>query len=230
MSKKKVFCFTHAGGNATFFNEIENDLSGYELVKLEYSGHGTRYKEPYYENMDELADDIFRLVKEAYNGEEYALFGYSMGTFCLVEVLKRILSDNQMSVPKHVFLAAHAPFTDFDLNGYSVEEQNEWIIGHTKKLGTIPEKLINNKSFWRMYLPLYRADYSIISSYYTDLVSQIPATVFYSETDSNYVDIEKWKNVFVGDIKFYQFEGSHFFIKQHHKPMGDIMIDRMEEK
>ena len=63
MNKPQLFCFTYAGGNASFFDGIERDLPEYELVKLEYSGHGTRHKEPYYQNFDELTDDIYVRVK-----------------------------------------------------------------------------------------------------------------------------------------------------------------------
>ena len=101
MPKKQIFCFTYAGGNATLF----------ELVKMEYSGHGTRHKEPLYMSFDELADDMYAGLKSKYNGSEYALFGYSMGTISLVEVLKRIITDQKIPLPGHVFLAAHEPMT-----------------------------------------------------------------------------------------------------------------------
>ena len=91
MPDKQIFCFTYAGGNATFFDEIDKDLSEFELVKMEYSGHGTRHKEPLYASFDELADDMYAMLKSKYNGSAYALFGYSMGTITLVEILKRIL-------------------------------------------------------------------------------------------------------------------------------------------
>ena len=45
MSKPQLFCFTYAGGTASFFNGIAKDLTEVDLVALEYSGHGTRHSE-----------------------------------------------------------------------------------------------------------------------------------------------------------------------------------------
>ena len=233
MNKPQIFCFTYAGGNAAFFNDIEKDLPSYELVKLEYSGHGTRHKEPLYQKFDELADDLYDRIKNEYNGFEYALFGYSMGTISLVEVLKRIVDKHEMPLPGNVFIAAHEPMTKVEFAGNTQEEQNEWVKQRTIRFGTVPEKLINNKSFWRMYLPLYRADYSMIGKYrFEDLVlkSDIPAVVFYSETDTRYEDMRLWKNIFVGDVEFYQYEGTHFFIQIHHSDMAAIIQQRMRRE
>lgn len=224
MPDKQIFCFTYAGGNATFFDEIDKDLPGFELVKMEYSGHGTRHKEPLYKDFDELADDMYAGLKSKYNSSEYALFGYSMGTISLVEVLKRLLNDQKMPLPGHVFLAAHEPKTKANLLDFTSDELNEWVKERTIRFGGVPEKLINNKSFWRMYLPLYRADYSIIGKYrFEDLnfTSEIPATVFYSETDTRYEDMKLWSNIFTGDIQFYEYDGTHFFIQNHHREMAE---------
>lgn len=228
MSKPQLFCFTYAGGNAAFFDVIEKDLPELELVKLEYSGHGTRHKEPFYQDFDELTDDMFRLLRERYSGGKYSLFGYSMGTIALAEVLKRIIDDSMMRKPTHIFLAAHEPHSKAELIGFSDDKLDEWVKDRTIKFGAVPEKLLNNKSFWRMYLPIYRADYSIIGKYSFEelsLKTATPATVFYSEKDTPRSEMELWKNYFVGECEFFQYEGTHFFIQNHHAEMAKIIND-----
>lgn len=81
-----------------------------------------------------------------------------------------------------------------------------------------------------MYLPLYRADYTLIGKYRfekLDLKTGIPATVFYSETDTPLEDMELWKNYFTGDCKYYKFEGTHFFIQEHHREMAEIIREKL---
>lgn len=146
MSKPQLFCFTYAGGSASFFDVIEKDLPELEVVKPEYAGHGTRHKEPFYRSFDELSADMFRLLKEQYSGGKYALFGYSMGTITLVEVLRRILADSRMNKPCHVFLAAHEPHSKAELFGYSEEKLDDWVKDRTVRFGAVPETLINNVS------------------------------------------------------------------------------------
>ena len=231
MSKPQLFCFTYAGGNASFFDEIERDLPEIEFIKAEYSGHGTRHKEPFYHCFDDLASDMFALFKERHHGENYSLFGYSMGTIAAIEVLKKILADGGMKEPANMFLAAHEPHSKAELIGFTDNELDEWVKNRTIRFGAVPEKLIHNKSFWRMYLPIYRADYSIIGKYKFEdlsLSTEIPATVFYSETDTPKTEVELWKKYFIGKCDFYPYEGSHFFMQSHHMEMAKVIWERMQ--
>ena len=185
MSKPQLFCFTYAGGNKEFFNSIEKDLYDVDVCALEYAGHGIRHKGEFYNSFDGLADDMFQEIRDRLFGR-YALFGYSMGSITLVEVLKRIIS-NKLPLPSNVFLAAHEPHTKSELIGFTNDELDNWVKDRTIRFGGVPEKLLNNKAFWRMYLPLYRADYTLIGKYKFEnlsLKSDIPATVFYSEEDT----------------------------------------------
>ncbi len=230
MNKPQLFCFTYAGGNATFFDPVEKDLPEIQFIKPDYSGHGTRHNERFYRCFDELADDLFSIVKKNYSGRDYSLFGYSMGTITLVEVLNRILADPTMGKPNNVFLAAHEPHSKAELKGFTDSELDEWVKERTIRFGAVPEKLIDNKSFWRMYLPLYRADYSIIGTYKFEnlqLVSDIPATIFYSETDTPRSEMNLWQKYFLGECQYYRFDGSHFFIQQHHIEMAEIIRKKM---
>ena len=89
MSKPQIFCYTYAGGNASFFEAIEKDLPAFELVKPDYAGHGARRKEPFYRDFTELADDLFARFRAEYAGVEYALFGYSMGAITVNRTPRR---------------------------------------------------------------------------------------------------------------------------------------------
>lgn len=231
MKNKQLFCLTYAGGNANFFDDIEKDLPKYDVVKLEYSGHGSRYKESFYENFDELADDMYSIIAGTYSGDEYALFGYSMGSISLVEVLRRILATDRLPDPSYVFLAAHEPHTKAELADFSSGELDEYVKDRTIKFGAVPEVLISNKAFWRMYLPLYRCDYSLIGRYKfenLDLKTAVPATIFYSDTDTPTEDMMQWKKFFVGDCDYYRYTGNHFFIQEHHKEMAEIIRNKLD--
>lgn len=231
----KLFCFTYAGGTASFYEQIEEFMpAGFEVVKLEYAGHGTRRKEPFYNDFTELAEDMCSCVSSNLDkGDEYALMGYSMGSISAVEVLRLVIKRGKLPLPKHVFLAAHEPQTKAELVKYGTGELDELVKERTISFGAVPESLIHNDSFWRMYLPIYRADYSIIGKYRfenLDFSTRIPLTVFYSETDTPYVDMKKWNRFFVGSTEFVEYNGTHFFIQEHRKEMTDIIIDRLQGK
>lgn len=228
-NKPQLFCFTYAGGNANFFDEIEKDLSGFEIVKPEYAGHGIRHKEPFYNSFEDLTDDMFTVFQESYNGDSYGLFGYSMGAISVTELLKRITKNN-MPLPDCVFVAAHEPIPRHELSGYSDDELDDWVKKRTVSFGDVPEKLIKNEVFWRTYLPVYRADYSLIGKYDFDSIALrtvIPLVVFYSETDTRLEDMKLWQNYFVGECEYHCYEGNHFFIKEHHKEMAEVISRKM---
>lgn len=233
-SCSQLFCFTFAGGTASFFDEIERDLPrAIEVIKPEYAGHGARHKEPLYDSFSDLANDMFTHVKNNYAGGDYSLFGYSMGTVTLVEVLKRILASHSLlPAPQHIFLGAHEPHTKKELLGFTEDELDEWVKEQTLKFGTVPEKLINNKTFWRMYLPLYRADYTLLAHYDFERLSlktksDIPATIFYSEEDTPLKEMKLWERYF-GSVNYHRYEGQHFFIQQHHMEIARVIADKLQ--
>ena len=223
MMKPQLFCYTCAGGTGAFFDTIEKDLPEMQLVKPDYPGHGSRRKEPFCRNFTELADDLFARFRKEYAGGPYALFGYSMGSITAAEMLRRILADEDLPNPACVFLAAHEPHTKAELTGYTQEELDDWVKDRTVRFGGVPDRLLENQSFWRIYLPLYRADYTLIGTYdfkALDLSTDIPLTVFYSETDTPLSDMRQWTRYFTGPCEFIHYPGTHFFIQNHHTEMA----------
>lgn len=226
----QLFCFTFAGGTAAFFDVLENSCKGViGFIKLEYSGHGMRHKEPLCGDFHEVSQDLYRVIKERYSGGEYALFGYSMGSIAVVEMLQYILKKNELPQPKHIFLAAHGPKAIVDLQSYSPANLDEYVKMRTIQFGGIPKQLLDNKSFWRMYLPLYKADYLMISRYdfkNLQFTTNIPATVFFSDKDTPRVDIEQWNKYFIDRFELIEYTGSHFFINEHYEEMADVIKER----
>lgn len=226
----KLICFTIAGGNSSFYDQLKEELMPeIELIALEYAGHGSRCREPFYSDFAELANDMFAKMEEVLTEEEpYAILGYSMGSISTIEVLKIILQ-KQKKLPIHVFLAAHEPFTKESLHNYSNEEMDGLVKARTIQFGAVPERLINNRSFWRIYLPVYRADYSIIGKYRfesMDFNSAISTTIFYSESDTPYSDMKSWQKYFTGDCEFIEYSGNHFFIKEHYNEIAQVIKKR----
>lgn len=224
----QLFCFTYAGGSASFFDPLERYIgTSIKMVKLEYAGHGTRRRESFYNSFSQLAEDLYGVIRSCcHRSEDYALLGYSMGSIAVVETLKTILQRHEMSPPVHIFLSAHEPYIKSELIKYSEADGDELVKARTMQFGGIPESLVNNKSFWRVYLPVYRADYALIGNYDFQclrLESKIPATVFYSEKDTPYADVAQWKHLFVGECNFVRYEGNHFFIQEHCQEMADVI-------
>ena len=228
----QLFCFTFAGGTAAFFDDLARRCAGHlTIVPLDYPGHGTRRKEPLCATFQQVAADFARIIKERYDGGGYALLGYSMGSITLLEVLRTIAVRQELPLPRAVFLAAHAPAVEVALKHCPPEKLDDYVRQRILAFGSIPETLADNRSFWRMYLPLYRADYRMLSRYDFRTVrfsTDVPAVVFYSETDTPRARMEAWKNYFTGPCEFVEYTGPHFFIRAHCGEMAQIILQRTE--
>ena len=229
----RLFCFPCAGGTADFFNQLDPWFSpSVELVKLEYAGHGARHREPPYRDFAELADDMYGEVRRLHRpGEPYALFGYSMGSLAAAEVLVRILREGGPA-PERVFLAAHGPFVKRELLRFRGDEADEWVRERTISLGGVPEKLLGNRTFWRVYLPLYRADYTLITNYDFDkltLACEIPLTGLYGDGDLTPEEMGAWGRYFHGERELVEYTGNHFFITEHGRELAELIERRLLE-
>lgn len=235
MSRMQLFCLTFAGGNASFYDDLEKKIgNSIEMLKIEYSGHGRRHREPFYHSFDELADDIYPLIKERISAEglSYAIMGYSMGSIAASVILKKIIGEEEIELPRHLFLAAHEPMSRHEMEGISDNEVDEYVKRRTIQFGDVSDELLYNSTFWKVYLPIYRADYGMISRFHFEDLKEnvsVPTTVFYSETDTPYSVMNGWKR-FYPNIEFIDYEGSHFFIKEHIEEMSEVIRNRLEKK
>ncbi len=232
--KHLVFCFSYAGGTSDFFNNLEKACdSSIHFVKLEYSGHGTRMKEPLYNSFEEMTNDLFPMVMDVvkqYPNCGYSLIGYSMGSIAVFDMLRRIESTDDIKNPCNVFLAAHQPKAINSLSSVSLLELDKWVKERTIEFGAIDEKLKDNEIFWRVYLPIFRSDYVMIANYAFDRVAYktvVPAVIFYSEEDTPFEEMKEWNKYFVGKCDFVKYSGSHFFIKNHNNDMAKIISERI---
>ncbi len=235
--KPLLFCFPFAGGTADFYNELENACGeNIRFVKLEYSGHGKRMGEPLYRSFSEMTDDLYPQImreRKKFSDADYALLGYSMGSIAMFDMLQRICADEDGRKPRCVFLSAHQPQPIRELLNIPESGIDSWAKNRTIAAGGIDERLLHNKSFWRLYLPIFRADYQLIAAYNFEEVrfqTKIPAVVFYSEEDTPYRDMHAWTKYFVGSSEFVRFDGQHFFIHRHCREMAEIIQKKLTDE
>ena len=147
------------------------------------------------------------------NGEDYALFGYSMGALATYELIKLINMERKLHPPKWVFLAAHKP--PCELGGDSIAMDDDKFIDYLVSEGGISGAISNDELFKEIFLPIIRNDYKIIGAYnYSPFVfseTSIPVTILYGKNDDN-GNILMWDKCLNRRCMYKAFPGGHFFI------------------
>ena len=57
-----------------------------QIEPIRLKGRGSRFGEDFYENLEEAVNDIFMNIKNKIIDNEYAIFGYSMGSLLAYEL------------------------------------------------------------------------------------------------------------------------------------------------
>lgn len=197
-----------------------------DVIAIEYPGHGLRSKEPLCENMHELAEDMVSMMKlKGDLDRPYSLLGYSMGTIVALAVYE-LLAKRGYRKPQNMFLAAHFPSSNSEYLRFKDAGMEKRVQEYVLEFGGIPNKVQNNATFWRVYLPIYQADFYAIGTYcFTDKKAAIdvPVVIFYAEDDTPYARMVKWKDYFGKECNFVCYNGNHFFIQAQYKNMAQVI-------
>ncbi len=227
MNKIQLFCIPYAGGGAEVFDELKNGLpENIELVAFDYSGHGMRKLEPFYQTFDDMVNDMARQMNAAIRSETMiAVFGYSMGSVVAYEILARNLLNAK---PCHLFLAAHeAPGEVWESAGYA-QLDDLGFVEKMKALGgleRLQERTLGNKFFRKLYFQPLREDYRLIADYQLkhDVKLDLPVTMMYSPEDVAEEKVRKWSDCFENKVEFIEIGSNHFFMKEYPQQVAEII-------
>lgn len=229
--RKKLYLFPYAGGSSLSYLKWYNCFENYEIVTLDYSGHGLRAKEPYCDTIQEVAMDvtgriIYSISDRNVNEVSIVLFGHSMGgiiawhTACnLIEkynIYPRVLCVSGCSVPSEFAGMNHYGI----YAGDSQKHVDDHILVDTLLLNKrLDKKIVESENFENKIFPIIHHDYEMIAQYVNkkDTVLPIPIYVFTGEKDP-LLPIEgamKWKKITNREFKLFTFPGDHYYLEQN---------------
>ena len=227
----KLFFTTYAGGSASYFNKLAAILANdCECVLIEYAGHSTRSREPFYNSFDDMVEDIVRIMEGHLTpNEPFCIFGYSMGALVAYEALMKPVS---RGVCKHLFVAAHYPPASLMPHVKYSELPDKTLSAEMQKYGGLDKRIIENKRFLNIYLGIIRSDYRLLEDYiFHKETTQLSCgiTVFYSEEDTPYKVMRNWENYSFKETVFHRYEGSHFFLRNQEQEIADDIRNILQD-
>lgn len=218
--KIKLFCIPYVGSSAMIYSRWSKYLSNsIELYPVELAGRGRRFKDPFYNNIEEAVDDVFNMIKAESLDSEYAVFGHCTSALLAYEVCKKF-NNLKEKLPIHIFFSARRPpyikMKDKKLQDMSEKE----IIEEMFTLDTTKQVFLHQERL-SQFLPVWKADLNMYDNYccadtsydfatdITILAGKDDPIVNYSDS---YSDLKEWENYTSGKCSIYEVTGDHLFI------------------
>ena len=227
----RLFCLPYAGGSKQAYagwkkyadTNMEKKI---EIEALEIKGRGERFCEGFYHDFSEAVDDIYALIKDKIQKEDYAIYGHSMGAVLAYELYYKIAAE-QSNAPGHIFFSGrYSPVVQDNMYVSSKMPDDEFI-SRLLALGGVPDTLPQSKELMEFYLPIIKNDIRVLETYdfrERDEKIQCAATVINGtedRTDSN--GKITWSDLCGGQCKSYYLEGNHFFINNSVEKIFNII-------
>lgn len=219
---KRLVCFPHAGGSASFFRPTSIRFSPQvDVVAVQYPGRQDRMREPCITDIATLAD---RIVDELLTLSEKptVFFGHSMGSVIGFEVARR-LERKGVNAP-HTLIASgrRAPSTHREETVHLRDDNG--IIAEIKLLNGTDAGLLDDEDILRMALPALRADYRAIETYTADPGLSIRAsiTVLTGDDDpkTSIAEAQAWSRHTEGAFRIKVFPGGHFYLTRQQEAVN----------
>ena len=227
--KRILYLFPYAGGSSLSYLKWHGCFTNFEIMPLDYSGHGLREKEPFYDTIQDTALDITVQITHSIserNGEvSIALFGHSMGGIIawhaarnLIEkydIYPQMLCVSGCSVPSEFAIMDHYGIY---ANNFQKHVDDHILIDTLLRNERLDKKIVESESFKNRAFPIIHHDYEMIAQYVNkqDNVLPIPIYAFAGENDPllSIKDAVKWENITSREFKLFIFPGDHYFFEQ----------------
>lgn len=214
----KCYLIPYAGASAYCYIDWKPLLEEhFDTYFVELPGRGSLFQEKCIEDMDTMseyvADFISNTLKE---GEEYILFGHSMGALIVYEAYYK-LRKKKVALPKHIYLSCKGAPHIQNPYGDSDQYNDKEFLEIVSQYGGLPD-LFYDPDMQKTFMPILRADFRILSHYVykeKDELIQCDLSILLARKDRSCKkqDLMEWRKYAGKGFDIYQFEGDHFYLK-----------------
>jgi surfactin synthase thioesterase subunit len=214
----RFFCLPHAGGGATAFHSWTAELPAIvQLCPVQLPGRETRLSETLYTQIDSLVDAIY-LELQPWTNIPFAVYGHSMGALLAFELVRRLQCDGY-PLPAWLFISGRcAPDVPCDTNLLHSLPDREFISELARLYGGISQEFMENEALREVFLPILRADVSVVESYQFREGEPLncPITAFSGMSDASvsWDQLVGWKRQTNQRFAMQVLPGGHFYPQQ----------------
>ena len=214
----RLFCFPYAGGGVSVYRGLGDALpDAIELRPIQLPGREDRLQEAPFTDLSLLIETLLPELRPHLD-RPFAFFGHSMGAALAYESARRLRAQASIE-PAHLMLSARAaPQWVRPAAALRLLPDAAFLEELHRLYGAVPEVIRQNAELRSLFLPILRADVSLLETY--DYAPgeplHCPITVFGGEQDPSAPPdaLAAWREHTRGAFAQYMYPGDHFYI--HH--------------
>ncbi|RVE66679.1 hypothetical protein OJAV_G00109670 [Oryzias javanicus] len=192
----RLVCFPWAGGGSVHFARWGHVMDSVEVFAVKLPGRESRFREPFFQIMDHIVDEIVATLLPILDEKPFALFGHSFGALTSFAVAERLKKQHNVE-PVHMFLSgAFAPFSELRLQS---QRRTAGKPGGGEALPPALKadlRVVESYRCARPDSPLFRCSLSCL-----DGKDDLPH------------NLQEWRCITSGEFTIRMFDGSHFYLK-----------------
>lgn len=225
-TRLRLVCLPYAGGGARIFRNWQAALPpDVELCAVQPPGREQRFGEAALTAMpvlvSALADALATLP-----AAPLAVFGHSMGALIGFELVRELRRRGLPEPQRLIVSGANAPHLPRGDTRWS-DLDDPGLLDYVREMGGTPDAAFDNPELMQLFLPLFRADFSLCETYafHEDTPLTVPVSAFGGARDQ-YVTtpgLAAWARHTVAPFQAEILPGNHFFIDSQ----ADLFLSRL---
>jgi medium-chain acyl-[acyl-carrier-protein] hydrolase len=211
----RLFCFPHAGGGASAFHAWNIALGqAIQVCAVALPGRETRLREPLFSEFGPLLDAIDSQLAP-WLDLPFAVLGHSMGALLAFEWVRKLKHARKAEPVRLILSGRRAPNISPDTDLLHTLPDAEFLQELSARYEGMSQELMTNPELIEVYLPILRADISIVESYRFQESEPLscPMLVFAGIDDKSltFEQLVAWKRHTTGSFAAHLLPGGHFF-------------------
>jgi len=218
----RLFCFPHAGGDATTYSSWVEEMPGYvETCLVQLPGRGSRIQEPAYRNLELLVAAMHEGLKE-YLDKPWVLFGHSMGALIAFE-WARLLRRLNLPHPAGLIVSGKRAPQLPQRSRIIYDLPDAEFATELQKYNGTPQSVLEDRELWSILMPIIRADFELVQTYAYRPAPPLECSIdVFGGLQDDHVskeDLFAWKTQTTDSFSLRMFPGDHFFVDSSRKQL-----------
>jgi len=202
---------------STYVRWAELLPSSIEVCVVQLPGHDRRLKEEPFKDLESLIDAVAQGLGPDLT-TPFAFFGHSMGALIAYELVRFLRRHGGPDAEHLIVSGRQAPQIPVKESPLHVLPDREFLEGILTRYGGIPQAILREPQLMQMFMPILRADFTIIENYIwiPEDPIEIPITAVSGQADLRVTrtDLSAWQELTSGSFNMAISQGDHFYFRE----------------